>query len=107
MELSSFLAPRVVHDHPRSSSSDFVHVDPLENITAQALISRVKQTPDTTELLQLVEQARDLHVQQLFHFAAAIGDRGFYGMIMVFLPLETFIKELLIPNQSGMTSGIR
>ncbi|KAG2765632.1 hypothetical protein JG687_00010600 [Phytophthora cactorum] len=101
MELSSFLAPRVVHDHPRSSSSDFVHVDPLENITAQALISRVKQTPETTQLLQLVEQARDLHVQQLFHFAAAI------GMIMVFLPLETFIKELLIPNQSGMTSGIR
>ncbi|KAG6959489.1 hypothetical protein JG688_00010050 [Phytophthora aleatoria] len=100
MELSSFLAPRVVHDHPRSSSSDFVHVDPLENITAQALISRVKQTPDTTQLLQLVEQARDLHVQQLFHFAAV-------SETVDSTPLETFIKELLIPNQSGMTSGIR
>ncbi|KAI9989048.1 hypothetical protein PInf_022774 [Phytophthora infestans] len=96
MELTSFAKPRSVHDQP-----DFVHVVSIEK--AQELISSVKQTPDPTQLLQLVEQAHEWHIQ-LFHFAAAIGDREFYGVMMAFLPLGAFMKELLLPNQNGMTA---
>ncbi|ETM51576.1 hypothetical protein L914_04620 [Phytophthora nicotianae] len=99
MELPSPSKPRIVNDHP----SDFVHVDTLESITVQDLIQHVKQTPDTTQLLQLLEQARDLHIQ-LFHFAAATGDREFYANAMAFLPIDAFVKELLLPNQNRMTA---
>ncbi|ETP49664.1 hypothetical protein, variant [Phytophthora nicotianae P10297] len=99
MELPSPSKPRIVNDHP----SDFVHVDTLESITVQDLIQHVKQTPDTTQLLQLLEQARDLHIQ-LFHFAAATGDRELYANAMAFLPIDAFVKELLLPNQNRMTA---
>ncbi|KAE8891913.1 hypothetical protein PF003_g24053 [Phytophthora fragariae] len=63
---------------------------------------RVKGSEAIAQLNHLVQEAHDRDVN-LLHYAAAIGDRDFFSIIMSSLPLETLIKELRLRNQNGMT----
>ncbi|KAG6610585.1 uncharacterized protein IUM83_06704 [Phytophthora cinnamomi] len=74
----------------------------IANSCAQDLVVRAKGTGAVAQLRQIVQEARDQDAQ-LFHYAAAIGDREFFGVVLSFVPLETLVEELQRPNQNGMT----
>ncbi|GMF44798.1 unnamed protein product [Phytophthora fragariaefolia] len=93
------------------SRADPEHVQPepaksalanSNSTTVQDLVERVKGPEAVKQLDQLVQEAHDLDIQ-LFHYAAAIGDRDFFSIMMAFLPLGTLTEELRRPNQNGMT----
>ncbi|KAE9031061.1 hypothetical protein PR001_g10719 [Phytophthora rubi] len=74
----------------------------MNPLDVEDLIERVKGSEAIAQLNHLVQEAHDRDVN-LFHYAAAIGDRDFFSIIMSSLPLETLIKELRLRNQNGMT----
>ncbi|KAE9127508.1 hypothetical protein PF007_g5579 [Phytophthora fragariae] len=74
----------------------------MNPLDVEDLIERVKGSEAIAQLNHLVQEAHDRDVN-LLHYAAAIGDRDFFSIIMSSLPLETLIKELRLRNQNGMT----
>ncbi|KAL7694190.1 hypothetical protein Plhal304r1_c002g0007061 [Plasmopara halstedii] len=104
MQLIASLHPRCeLNTQPSASYASINHVDLDSRMSVERLVSHAKQTPDTAELLQLLDQAHILQLQP-FHYAAAIGDRKFYKMMIAFLPLDTFLKEILALSQSGLSA---
>ncbi|RLN88793.1 hypothetical protein BBJ28_00023295 [Nothophytophthora sp. Chile5] len=71
-------------------------------VTAHDLAAVAKSGLDAVELEALVAQAVTLGLD-LFHHAAAVGDRDLFSTMMAFLPIRVFAREMRRRNATGMT----
>lgn len=69
---------------------------------AHALVQVAMKTSQREELERILTHSR---VKNLFvlHYAAAIGDRAFFGLLPTFLPRESLQRELHVRNHFGKT----
>jgi hypothetical protein len=91
-------ASAIKSDLPSDAESES-DLPPLES--PQAMAAFAKNVLDAPTLEALARHAAAVGAN-LFHYAAAVGDREFFSIMMTFLPLPAFAKEMRRCNTNGM-----
>lgn len=98
-------APHATADWSSEASDVSVTEEPLSALVpflenVQDMAAFAKREWDAATLTALVQQAAEQRAD-LFHYVAAVGDQEFFSIMMAFLPMRVFTREMGRRNANG------